>query len=45
MLHDFLITENDEGNSVFAEEDGCVSDIDVDNELNFLVNDEIEENE
>ena len=39
ILHNFLIAENDEGNTYFYEEDDCASDIDADNELNCPSND------
>ena len=39
------MAENNEGNTVFSEEDGYISDIDTDNELNCLVNDATDENE
>ena len=45
ILHNFLIAENDDGNNLFAEEDGYTSDIDADNELNCPVNDATDEQE
>ena len=38
-VHNFLITKNDEGNNVFAEEYGHANDADSDNELNCPVDD------
>ena len=45
VLHNFLIAENDECNSFFYEKDKCASDINSDNELNYIVNDSIDEEE
>ena len=45
MLHNFLIAENDDGNNLFAEEDGHDSDVDAENESNCPVNDATDEQE
>ena len=45
VIDNFVISKNDESNTYFYEEDNCMSNIDADNELNFLVNDATDENE
>jgi len=45
ILHNFLISENNESNYFFDEEDNCLSDIDANNGLNCPVNDESDEQE
>ena len=43
MLHKCLIAENDDGNNLFAEEDGHASGMCADNELNCPINDATDE--
>ena len=45
ILHNFLIAENDEGNTYFFEENDCASEIGANNELNCSVNDTTNEDE
>ena len=39
VLHNFLLTLNDDGTKFFYEPDGYASDVDADNELNHPIND------
>ena len=39
VLHNFLLTLNDDGTKIFYEPDGYASDVDADNELNHPISD------